>query len=157
MKRRICVVPGYLVDTNVWIAFNFERHPHNAQAVEFIQGCSAKSPALFSRAVENSTLRLMSNPSVCLAYNSPPMTNQQAVTVLNDWQSHDHIDCLDAEPKDTRALWLELASIPSASPKVWMDAYLAAFAIRANQPYATLDSDFRRFETNGLQLWLLPA
>jgi len=150
-------VPGCLVDTNVWIAFNFEGHPHNADAIRFIENCTEESPALFSRAVENATLRLMTNPSVCLAYNSPPMANHQAVTVLNDWRSHDHINCLDAEPEETRELWLELASIPSASPKVWMDAYLAAFAIRAGHPFATLDADFRRYETKGLRLCLLSA
>lgn len=39
--------------------------------------------------------------------------------------------------------------------KVWMDAYLAAFAIRAGLPLATLDADFRRFEAADLQLRLL--
>ncbi|MCU0751035.1 MAG: hypothetical protein MUF13_15970, partial [Akkermansiaceae bacterium] len=63
--------------------------------------------------------------------------------------------CLDAEPEGTRELWLELAAIPSASPKVWMDAYLAAFAIRAGLPFATLDADFRKFEAAGLVLLLL--
>jgi predicted nucleic acid-binding protein len=38
---------------------------------------------------------------------------------------------------------------------VWMDAYLAAFAIRSGHPFATLDADFRRFEDAGLQLSLL--
>lgn len=83
------------------------------------------------------------------------MTNQQAVTILNDWRSHAHIACIDAEPEGTRDLWLELAAIPSASAKVWMDAYLAAFAIRSGHPFATLDADFRRFEDAGLQLNLL--
>ena len=46
---------------------------------------------------------------------------------------------------------------PPASPKVWMDAYLAAFAIRAGLPFATLDADFRRFEAAGLDLHLLTA
>lgn len=150
-------MPGYFLDTNVWIAFNFQKHPHNADSVAFVDSCTAERPALFSRAVENSTLRLLSNPSVCLAYDSPPMTNEQAATLLSDWRSHKHIGCFDAEPEDTRALWLELATSPSASPKVWMDAYLAAFAIRAGHPFATFDTDFRRFETKGLELLLLSA
>lgn len=41
--------------------------------------------------------------------------------------------------------------------KVWMDAYFAAFAIRAGLPFATLDADFRNFETAGLDLLLLSA
>jgi predicted nucleic acid-binding protein len=62
---------------------------------------------------------------------------------------------LDAEPEGIRELWLELAALPVASPKVWMDAYLAAFAIRSGLPFATLDADFRRFQAAGLQLQLL--
>jgi len=42
-----------------------------------------------------------------------------------------------------------------ADTNVWMDAYVAAFAIRAGLPFVTLDSDFRRFESAGLQLHLL--
>lgn len=48
-----------------------------------------------------------------------------------------------------------LVDTPSASPKVWMDAYLAAFAIRTGLPFASLDADFRRFEAAGLDLHLL--
>lgn len=150
-------MPGYFLDTNVWIALNFEEHPHNARAIAFVDSCTTNSPALFSRAVENSTLRLMSNPSVCRAYNSPPLTNEQAAIILKDWRAHDHIGCFDVEPEKTRELWLELASIPSSSPKVWMDAYLAAFAIRAERPFATFDADFRRFEAKGLRLFLVAA
>jgi len=36
-----------------------------------------------------------------------------------------------------------------------MDAYLAAFAIRAGLPFATHDADFRRFEAAGLDPDLL--
>jgi predicted nucleic acid-binding protein len=85
------------------------------------------------------------------------ISNSQAVEILGKWCSLPHIRCIDAEPVGTRELWLELAAIPSASPKVWMDAYLAAFAIRAGLPFATLDADFRRFEAAGLQLLLLSA
>ena len=53
---------------------------------------------------------------------------------------------------DFQALWLRLARLPSASPKVWMDAYLAAFAIRHDIELVTLDLDFRNFERDGLQL-----
>ena len=75
----------------------------------------------------------------------------------NPCSAQPRVCCLDAEPEGTRSLWLELAAIPSASPKVWMDAYLAAFAIRAGLPFATMDTDFRRFETAGLELQLLSA
>jgi len=49
------------------------------------------------------------------------------------------------EPPGTPALWHRLASHDTASPKVWMDAYLAAFAIRGGVRMITLDQDFRNF------------
>jgi hypothetical protein len=41
------------------------------------------------------------------------------------------------------------------APKLWMDAYLAAFAIAGGMRIVTLDKDFRNFESQGLNLLLL--
>jgi predicted nucleic acid-binding protein len=101
-------------------------------------------------------LRLITTAIICRSYSSPPVTNTEAIAVLANWRTRPHIRGLDAEPEGTRDLWLELAAIPSASPKTWMDSYLAAFAIRAGLPFVSLDADFRRFETSGLSLCLLP-
>ena len=150
-------MPGYFVDTNVWIAYYFKGHPHQAIADEFMRERSVDEPASLSRAVEQSFLRLLTTPALCRGYNSPAITNPVAAEILEGWLAQPHVRCLDAEPEGTRELWLKLAAIPSASPKVWMDAYLAAFAIRAGLPFATLDADFRRFEAAGLDLLLLSA
>jgi predicted nucleic acid-binding protein len=45
--------------------------------------------------------------------------------------------------------------LPFASPKVWTDAYLAAFAIRHDLELVTIDRDFKNFEKAGLKLHLL--
>ena len=47
-------------------------------------------------------------------------------------------------------LWHRLAARDTASPKVWMDAYLAAFAMNARLRLVTLDQDFKAFEAQGL-------
>lgn len=41
------------------------------------------------------------------------------------------------------------------SPKIWMDAYLAAFAIAGGLRMVTLDGDFKAFVPQGLDLVLL--
>lgn len=146
---------GCFLDTSVWIAWFFQKHPHHFLAGELLEARSAADPAWLSRATEQSFLRLATTAAVCRAYSSPALTNIQATAALATWNAQLHIFCLNAEPEGTRELWLELAAIPSASPKVWMDAYLAAFAIRASLSFATLDADFRRFEAAGLQLQLL--
>jgi toxin-antitoxin system PIN domain toxin len=150
-------VLGYFVDTNVWIAYYFRGHPHHSLASDFMRGRSADNPATLARAVEHSFLRLLTTAALCRCYDSPVIGNIEAVEILGKWHALPHIRCIDSEPPGTRALWLELAAIPSAAPKVWMDAYLAAFAIRAGLPFATLDADFRRFETADLDLRLLTA
>ena len=53
------------------------------------------------------------------------------------------------------AIWRQSAALDSASPKVWMDAYLAAFAITGGLRLVTLDRDFRNFVVQGLDLELL--
>ena len=59
------------------------------------------------------------------------------------------------EPVDQEALWHQLAGRPSASPKVWTDAYLAAFAIGHKLELLTLDGDFKSVVKAGLKLRLL--
>lgn len=150
-------MPGTLVDTSVWVAAFFDEHEFFLPAQTFLASCDGEEPALFCRASEQSWLRLVTTPSLHRLYKVSTVTNVDAVTILANWMTQAHIRCLDIEPEGTRELWLELAAIPSASPKVWMDAYLAALAIRAELPFATLDADFRRFESAGLQLYLLTA
>ena len=148
-------MPGCFLDTSVWIAWYFQEHPQHAVAADLLEERSASDPAWLCRATEQSWIRLATTNAICRAYSSLVLTNAQAVAALATWRAQPRVCCLDAEPEGTRALWLELAAIPSASPKVWMDAYLAAFAIRAGLPFATLDTDFRRFEAAGLELQLL--
>ena len=148
---------GYFADTNIWVALQFKKHLHHQVAVDFLETRTADAPVFFARIVEQSFLRLITTDAICHTYNVMVHNNLQAVEILNGWRSRRYIGCLHAEPPSTRELWLELAAIPSSSPKVWMDAYLAALAICAGIPFATLDSDFRRFEAAGLKLRLLTA
>ena len=149
-------MPGYFLDTSVWVGWYFPTHPHHALSAALLEARSASAPAWLCRATEQSWLRLATTAAVCRAYSSPLLTNAQASAALATWRARPHVRCLDTEPKGTREMWLELAAINSASPKVWMDAYLAAFAIRADLRLATLDADFQRFKAAGLQLHLLP-
>ena len=84
------------------------------------------------------------------------MTNRDAVITLEALLAVPQVrEC--EEPPGMVALWHRLASVPSASPKIWMDAYLAAFAITGRLQFVTLDRDFVRYEPHGLDLQLLRA
>ena len=63
--------------------------------------------------------------------------------------------CERREHEGVVTLWHRLASRSTASPKVWMDAYLAAFAISGGLCLVTLDHDFKSYENQGLELALL--
>ena len=63
------------------------------------------------------------------------------------------------EPLGVFALWHDLAVRASASPKVWMDAYLAAFAvcaelavITAELAVITIDKGFKQYKGVDLRL-----
>ena len=84
------------------------------------------------------------------------MSNEDALDALRGLKGHKHVG-ESLEPPGTAELWYRLASRLTASPKVWMDAYLAAFAIRGNLQLVTFDLDFQKFERDHLQLQLLPS
>jgi len=84
----------------------------------------------------------------------PHFSNTEAIAFLTSL--FHKTECLEIEePERTRELWLRLADAESACPKVWMDAYLAAVAIRGGLDFITFDLDFQRFESHGLSLTLL--
>ena len=73
---------------------------------------------------------------------------------MNEWRAGPNVAFID-EPSGTRDLWLLLANRNTASPKLWMDAYLAAFAISGSLRFVTTDKAFYQFESQGLDLQLL--
>lgn len=147
---------GWLIDVNAWIAVSFEEHDHHALAMQFLtRETSPDCPALLCRATEQSWLRLLTTPALHRRYDSPPITNRDALKILSNTLELPNVRIIEDEPTSVRALWHRLASLPSASPKVWMDAYLAAFAICHDVEFVTLDSDFSAYVQDGLKLKLL--
>ncbi len=58
-----------------------------------------------------------------------------------------------SESSDVEKVWRKLSARETVSPKVWMDAYLAAFAIAGGFRLVTFDRAFLAFK--GLDLELL--
>lgn len=147
-------MPGYLFDTNVWLAAVFTTHPFHQQARQKIQQATSREPAAFCRATQQSFLRLASTPALLKAYGATGLTNSDALVALGALLALPQV-CERDEPPGTPALWHRLASHDTASPKVWMDAYLAAFAMRGDLRMVTLDQDFKNFVAQGLNLILI--
>lgn len=147
-------MPGSLFDTNVWIAALFPTHPFHPLAQRALQQATPAEPAVFCRATQQSFLRSASTPTLLKAYGADGMTNRDALVALDALQALPQV-CAREEAPGVFALWRGLAVAETASPKVWMDAYLAAFAITGGLRLITLDGDFRRFVANGLGLDLI--
>ncbi len=149
-------MPGYLIDTSVWVAFAFPRHPGHAAFSEAFARISVAQPAVMCRAAEQGFMRLATTATVFKYYGVPDMNNQLALAMLDALRSMPHVRYSD-EPPGMVAHWRQLAALPTASPKVWMDAYLAAFAISAGLSLVTLDKDFMAFAKHGLNCDLLAS
>lgn len=147
-------MPAFLYDSNVWVALTFSAHPYHGRALETIASATKDSPACFCRATQQSFLRLATNSTLLRAYGADGFSNRDAVDLYATLVRQPIIQVL-AEPSGVEILWHKLAALPSASPKVWMDSYLAAFAIGHELEFVTLDSDFKRFLKDGLKLKLL--
>jgi toxin-antitoxin system PIN domain toxin len=143
-----------LVDTNVWIALTFDSHPGHQAATAAIAAATENRPAVFCRATQQSFLRLVSTPALTRQYGAGGMTNDDALELLDRFMAAPIVAYQD-EPAGLFPLWRSLAARPTAGPRVWMDAYLAAFAIAGGLQIMTLDHDFMSFAHAGLDLLIL--
>lgn len=135
---------GSLFDANVWVALAFELHPFHASAVKAFLARSATDPACFCRATQLSFLRLISTETVALEYGLTTPSNREALELLNRLLATPAVRLLEEPPK-IFSRWSSLADLRTASPKRWMDAYLAAFAIEAGVDFVTYDKVFLSF------------
>jgi toxin-antitoxin system PIN domain toxin len=147
-------VPGSFFDPNVWIAAAFTTHPFHQQAQTALLAATSAVPAVFCRSTQQSFLRLASTPALLRIYGAVGFTNRDALVAMDALLALPQV-CEREEPPGTVALWHRLASRDTASPKLWMDAYLAAVAVGGGLRMVTLDHDFKTFVAQGLDLALL--
>lgn len=143
-----------LYDSGVWLALTFTAPPHHALAIAAHAKATRRNPACFCRATQQSFLRLATTPAILRAYGAEGLSNREALQARDALMRQAAIRFLD-EPAGLQALWHQLAGLDSTSPKVWMDAYLAAFAIRHDAALLTLDRDFLNFKERGLKVTVL--
>ena len=86
-------------------------------------------------------------------YGTPPLTNQHAWRIYEQILSDDRIFLQAEEPSRLETLWKSLSLRDTASPKIWMDSYLAGFALASGLGLVTTDRAFVAFA--GLDLTLL--
>lgn len=142
-----------LCDSNVWLALALSAHVHHEQARNWLDSVAEPGSVLFCRATQQTLLRLLTNHSVLAPYGNPPLSNAGAWEVYEAFTADDRIRFQAEEPAGIESLWREFGGRSTAHPKIWMDAYLAAFALGAGYRMVTTDGAFRQFP--GLDLLVL--
>lgn len=140
-----------LADSNVWLAFALSKHEFHAAARNWLAR-QGPGEALFCRATHQTFLRLLTTKAVLAPYRTPPLSNKAAWSVYESLRADERIGWAD-EPDGLESAWKKFAGVSSASPKLWMDAYLAAFADAGGHELVTTDKAFKQFK--GLQVLLL--
>jgi toxin-antitoxin system PIN domain toxin len=130
-----------LADTNVWLALTLSKHVFHDVAHNWLAAQTLPGDIGFCRATQQSLLRLLTTEAVLNRYGSAPLTNSEAWTVYESLLADQRVSFLD-EPAGLESHWKQLAVRKESSPKLWMDAYLAAFAVAAGLQFVTTDHAF---------------
>ena len=134
-----------LADSNVWLALALSKHVFHGAAQAWLAK-QAPGEALFCRSTQQSFLRLLTTAAVFAPYGISPLSNKAAWSVYEGYLADERIAWVE-EPRGLEASWKKLASSPKASPKLWMDAYLAAFALAGGYGLVTTDKAFKQFKS----------
>jgi hypothetical protein len=126
--------PNYLIDTNVWVALFLRNHPHHLLAEARVLQLREQE-ACFCRATQKGLFRL-------LTQNTP--TYGHPLPMIQCWELYEDVCASKGilfleEPQGLEKHWRALTSTMLASPKLWMDAYLQAFAELAGLKIITFD------------------
>lgn len=80
------------------------------------------------------------------------MFADEALTMFDAWRAYDTLfddprTAYAKEPDGIESLWRSHTELQSFSPKVWNDAYLAAFAETADLDLVTFDRGFAQYRS----------
>jgi len=120
-------------DINVWLALAASEHVHAAAARGWWE--QETGSIAFCRLTQLGLLRLMTTPAVM---DDKPLTVAAAWRVYDRLYEDDRVTFI-SEPPEVEKRFRERASVRMASPKVWADAWLLAFAQAAEGVLVTFD------------------
>ncbi len=131
-----------LPDINVWLAFVDENHVHHKRAKDYWKTEAAENVS-FNRITSLGFLRL-----ACII-PAQPLTPREA------WETYQQLKSLaevtfTPEPLALDSALETICLKKDFVPRLWTDAYLAAFAKSLGFRLVTFDKDYRRF--TGLSL-----
>jgi len=121
-------------DINVWLALSYSAHTHHKVAASWYARLDTDVGMVFCRHTQLGLLRLLTTAEVMLG---APLTQPEAWRQYDRWADAGSV-LLDEPPGLERSLRAQTSS-KHATPKLWADAYLAAFASLAGVQLVTFD------------------
>jgi len=122
------------LDANVWLALLWARHIHSEKANMWLERAGDEK-FLFCRITQMTVLRLLTTEGVM---GKDVKKMHEAWDLWDQVCADDRIDFV-SEPEAIEAEFRRLSALWTPSPKVWVDAYLLAFAAVAGLKLITFD------------------
>jgi hypothetical protein len=122
-------------DVNVWLALNYEKHVHSPSAVRWYKSLDPAAILIFCRHTQLGLFRLLSSEVVL---NEDVKRQSECWGIFDRWIESGEALLLQ-EPQHLDRPLRARTSAAAVSPKLWADAYLAAFAVAAGLTLATFD------------------
>jgi toxin-antitoxin system PIN domain toxin len=124
-------------DVNVWLALLVSDHVHHRVAISWWNQDQSEQIA-FCRFTQLGLLRLMTTAA---AMDGAPLTMDEAWRAYDDVFEDERV-VLVSEPPGCEMAFRKYAKRQTASPKLWADSYLLAFATVSQGTIVTFDRAF---------------
>lgn len=138
---RTSAVPT-LCDVNVLLALVTDRHAAHTAAVHWLDGVSA-GDATICRVAHMGLLRLLNNPAVM---REDVLDTDACWGIWHQLLEDARLRFTPTEPPGLTTMFERCTSGRAFSPKLWTDAYLAAYAQTSRLVLVTFDQGFRQFD-----------
>lgn len=137
-------MPGFTTsflfpDINVWVALTHGAHVHHDVARDWFNSLEPDCRFHFCRFTQLGLLRLLTAEAVM---GDDVMTQFDAWGVYDRWLEDDRVAFME-EPPGIERRFRAMTRLKRAAPKIWADAYLAAFAETAQLTLVTFDRALR--------------
>jgi uncharacterized protein len=130
-----------LCDVNLLLALVTDRHAMHGLAAQWADSVPAAG-AVLCRAAQMGLLRLLNNPAVM---QEEVLDGAGCWSVWHRLLEDERFRFAPGEPPGIDATFERFASGRTYSPRLWTDAYLAAYAHAGHLSLVTLDHGFRAF------------
>ncbi len=130
-----------LCDVNLLLALITDRHEHHTAAVRWVDGRETGEAGI-CRVVQLGVLRLLNNPAVM---KEDVLDTDACWAIWSQLLSDDRFRFVPTEPPGLDGAFAQFTAGTAYTPRLWTDAYLAAYALASDRVLVTFDNDFGRF------------